>query len=150
MTEGEITLSEALETAKLHLEYAKPNYEQMTNFSDEDFLNRKNINIIDAFMLRYIKLQDVMGRKLFKLVLEAFGEYQGSMSMLDMLDKLEKLHLVPSADEWMDYRKKRNEPTHEYPQNRQKAIKGIKLALEHFPKVEKILLDIENYIKKLR
>ena len=45
-----------------------------------------------------------MGNKLFREVLDALGEYQSSMSMLDVLDRLEKSKLLNSAEQWMDFR----------------------------------------------
>jgi len=90
------------------------------------------VKVIDSFIFRFIKIQDLMGNKLFKEVLEALGEYQVSMSMLDVLDRLEQLELLKSAELWMDYRNLRNVLTHEYPDNREEVIEGIQVALKVF------------------
>ncbi|MBU6140307.1 MAG: hypothetical protein KGP29_01945 [Proteobacteria bacterium] len=143
-------LIEALEAAKIHLKRAKFNYDQLKNFSDAELLDQKNMNMVDAFMLRFVKLQDVMGAKIFKFLLNALGENCGNMSVLDMLDRLEKLEIIPSADEWMEFRKKRNELTHEYPQNEESVLAGIKMALDQFLQIEKVLFGIEQRSKNLK
>lgn len=50
----------------------------------------KKIKTIDTFIYRFIKLQELMGEKLFKIFLDEIDEYKDNMSLLDMLDKLEK------------------------------------------------------------
>jgi hypothetical protein len=88
-----------------------------------------------------------MGEKLFRRLLDEVGEYKDNMSLIDVLDKLEKLELLPNSNKWIDYRQVRNKLTHEYPDNQEEIAEGVKLALEYFEEIEKIVLDIENYIK---
>lgn len=68
------------------------------------------------------------------------------MSLLDVLDRLEKLNIIDKSEQWMQYRKLRNELTYEYPDNEADIVEGIKLALEAF---DTTLLIIEN-IKQRR
>ena len=145
-----IALKESLEIAKLHLARAKFSYEQFSQIKLDKkiFQDSAKVQIIDAFMLRFIKLQDIMGFKLFKNLLEATGSYRDDMSMLDVLDKLEKLKLISSSDEWFSYRRQRNQITHEYPSGEESTLDGIKIAIAHFSKMEKILLDIEKYVEQ--
>ncbi len=63
------------------------------------------------------------------------------MSLLDVLDKLEKLKIIDRAEIWMQFRKLRNELTHEYPDNEADIVEGIKMALDAF---ETTLLIIET------
>ena len=144
-------LNEALETAKIHLKRAKFGYKKLKeiHITASIFLDEKIVETIDSFIFRFLKLQDFMGQTLFKQLLKATGDYQDSMSMLDVLDKMEKMELIPSSDEWNNYRKERNKLTHEYPNNEDKIIDGLKVALEYFPKLEKILLNVEDYITKI-
>lgn len=109
----------------------------------EDF---EKIKTIDTFIYRFIKLQDMMGDKLFRVFLDAIGEYKDSMSLLDILDKLEKLGLVDDAIKWMEYRKLRNKLTHEYPSNEDEIIEGIKIAMEVFYEIDIIFKNISNYV----
>ena len=87
----------------------------------------------------------MMGDKLFRLFLDEIGEYKDSMSLLDVLDKLEKLALVDDAMKWMEYRKLRNKLTHEYPSNEDEVIEGISIAIEVFSEIEEIFNNITKY-----
>ena len=144
-------LNEALETSKLHLKRAKFVYEklQQIDLNISLFNDEEQITDIDGFIFRFIKLQDFMGEKLFKQLLITVGVYKDSMSLVDVLDKLEKMELLPSSDQWMKYREVRNKLTHEYPNNKEDVINGLKQALEYFPEIENIVLTIENYIQKI-
>jgi len=144
-------LNESLETSKLHLKRAKFGYERMQKIilDSELFNDESKIETVDAFIFRFIKLQDFMGEKLFKQLLTRVGVYKDSMSLLDVLDKLEKMELVPSSDRWKDYREIRNQLTHEYPENKEDVVNAIKKAMEYFPEIENIVVKMENYIKTL-
>ena len=89
-----------------------------------------------------------MGDKLFKELLKRVGEYKDSMSLIDVLDKLEKLEIINDSDKWIDFRVLRNKLTHEYPDNTEDVIEGIKLAIAQFAEMKTILGDIIKYIEK--
>lgn len=112
------------------------------------FENFEKIKTIDTFIYRFIKLQDIMGEKLFKVFLDEIGEYKDSMSLLDILDKLEKFEVIDESIKWMEYRKLRNKLTHEYPNNEQDIIDGIILSIEVFDEIENIIEKIVNYRSK--
>jgi hypothetical protein len=135
-------LKDVLEKAELHIsrgETAKAEIESWGDFSHEVFENSEKIKTIDSFILRFIKLQDIIGQKVFKSFLDEIGDYRDDMSFLDILDRLEKLGIIDSADQWMTYRKIRNELTHEYPDNLTEIADGIKLALAAFDQTTKVL-----------
>ncbi|MGI6394125.1 MAG: hypothetical protein ACOX2F_05275 [bacterium] len=142
-------LKEAVETAYLHYNRALNNYEEIKNWTIDEklFEDREKVKTADAFIFRFIKLQDYMGGTLFKRVLESVGEYKDNMSLLDELDKLEKLEVIENADEWMRFRKIRNILVHEYPDNAEQISQGISKALSSFVTIGKILENITHYIK---
>lgn len=59
------------------------------------------------------------------------------MSLLDILDKLEKFEVIDESIKWMEYRKLRNKLTHEYPNNEQDIIDGIILSIKYLIKNRK-------------
>ena len=63
---------------------------------------------------------------------------------MDVLDRLEKLELLPDASQWIDYRNLRNILTHEYPDNRDELMEGVQLALQAF---QQMLAIQENTVK---
>jgi uncharacterized protein with HEPN domain len=67
---------------------------------------------VDAFVSRFGRLQDTLGDKLLPVLLTALGEKTGAV--IDNLDRAERLGLIPSADQWMEMRKLRNQMVHEY------------------------------------
>ena len=143
-------LKETLETSYLHLNRAKDNYNEMLQFSIDLTLyhDKEKIKTIDAFIFRFIKLQDFMGDKLFKEVLIAVGEYKDNMALIDCLDKLEKLEVIKNADQWMNYRLIRNKLTHEYSTNQEEMIAGIQLAMTYFKEIKALLDNINKYVQE--
>ncbi|MBL0703558.1 MAG: hypothetical protein JJV95_06200, partial [Sulfurospirillum sp.] len=115
----------------------------------EIFENFEKIKTIDTFIYRFIKLQDMMGEKLFKIFLDEIGEYKDNMSLLDVLDKLEKFEIIENSIQWLEYRKLRNKLTHEYPDNERDIVDGIIVSIEIFSKIEIILDNIIKYKNRL-
>ena len=67
---------------------------------------------VEAFVGRFARLQDTVGDKLLPQLLAALGEKIASV--MDNLDRAERLGLIKSADEWMAMRNLRNQMIHEY------------------------------------
>lgn len=49
---------------------------------------------------------------------------------------------------WIDYRKLRNQLTHEYPNNEDEIVDGIKIAIKSFEEIEIIFDNIQKRTKK--
>ena len=105
---------------------------------ESDFQEIEKIKTIDFFIYRFTKIQDKMGEKLFPIILKELYEYKSSMSLIDVLHRLEKLELLDSSDTWIDYRKLRNTLTHEYPDNEDEMIESIVLAIEVYENLKEI------------
>jgi len=141
-------IKDILEKINLHkrrLTSALLEIKQWQDIDCEVFEDFEKIKTIDTFIYRFIKLQDLMGDKLFKVFLNSIGEYRDNMSLIDVLDKLEKLEIIDNSREWMEFRNLRNQLTHEYPNNEQDIIDGILLAIESFNKIDIIINNIQNY-----
>lgn len=139
---------EKVELHKSRAKYALLEIKTWSEFSSEVFDDFEKIKTIDTFIYRFIKLQDMMGDKLFKVFLDELGEYKDTMSLLDVLDKLEKFEIIDDAHSWMEYRNLRNKLTHEYPNNEQDIVDGIYLAIESFEKIEIVFDAIIQYKNK--
>ena len=145
-------IADIIDKVNLHkkrLKSALDEIEEWKQFDSEIFEDFNKIKTIDSFIYRFIKMQDLMGDKLFKIFLNEIGEYKDNMSLLDVLDKLEKFEIIENAYEWMEYRQLRNKLTHEYPNNEQDVVDGIYLAIDSFVKIEIILNNIVNYRQEL-
>jgi hypothetical protein len=67
---------------------------------------------LDAFVARFGRLQDTLGDKLIPALLRHLLENPGSN--LDNLNRMEKLGLLISVDDWIEARNLRNRLIHEY------------------------------------
>ncbi|MCV6608433.1 MAG: hypothetical protein OIF32_09480 [Campylobacterales bacterium] len=143
-------IQDILAKIDLHLQRAKSASLEIKDWQKDlnsnIFEDYEKVKTVDSFIYRFIKLQDLMGDKLFRILLDELGEYKDNMSLLDVLDKLEKLELIEDSSLWIEYRKLRNKLTHEYPNNEDEIIEGIKLSIEAFEGLEKILDTIRRYV----
>lgn len=78
-------------------------------------LDDTELAVLDQFSIRFAKLQDAMGAKLFPAVLELTKEQGELPAFLDKLYRLEKIGAVVSAEQWLILREMRNQFSHDYP-----------------------------------
>ncbi len=83
--------------------------------SDYDELTPEQVRCLDQFIFRFSKLQDALGAKIFRYTLEYLDEDVQSLPMRDILNRMERYSLIPSADDWGYIRELRNEIAHDYP-----------------------------------
>ncbi len=144
-------IRDAIKISKIHLERlerATDEIKRMGKLEDVDIENFEIIKTIDTFIFRFMKLQDYMGYKLFKSFLIETGDYRDDMSFIDMLDKLEKLKIIDSAENWIKLRKLRNKLAHEYPDELEEILADIKEALKWSSYFKNVLLNMITYLKK--
>ena len=80
-------------------------------------LDDESVQDWDQLILRFTKLQDTMGTRLFPATLEVLQEPFEERPMLDKLHRLEKLGYLPSAEQWHMLRVIRNRFAHDYPED---------------------------------
>ncbi|RUM59404.1 MAG: hypothetical protein DSY59_04535, partial [Persephonella sp.] len=119
--------------------------ELVENLNIDDF---ETVKVIDTFIYRFLKLQDFMGQKLFRRFLMVIGDFYEDMSFIDILDKLEKLNIITSSDDWIRIRKLRNKLTYEYPDEIEEMKNEILMAIEMIHLFEETLSNIEEYLRK--
>jgi len=112
-------------------------------------LSKMNVMALDQFIYRFTKLQDSMGMHLFSAVLIFLKEDIRTLSFIDILNKLEKLEIIESKDQWLELRAVRNQFAHEYGDDK----KNISV-LNQLVKKQSILINvfekIKEYIKSKR
>lgn len=101
--------------------------------------------LFDQFIYRFSKLQDAMGTRLFKQLLEALEEDISGLPFIDILYKLEKLKLIQSAKDWIDLRQTRNVVSHEYPFYKDVQIEELNLLPRETEKLSDIWLKLKEY-----
>jgi len=104
--------------------------------------------LLDQFAYRYIRLQDDMGNRLMKSVLLVMGEDIAAMPTIDRLNRLEQIGWLPSAEEWMELRKIRNDFTHEYPEAVEERFVRIQLAIQSARRISDLFDVFHKKIKQ--
>ena len=77
-------------------------------------LTKDEVQDIDQYLYRFSKLQDTLGQKIFRLVLNIYEPNCDNITFLDLLNKLEKLDFLENTKEWLNLRDKRNQIAHQY------------------------------------
>jgi hypothetical protein len=68
------------------------------------------------------------------------------MPVLDRLNRLEQIGWLPSADEWAELRRIRNEFVHDYPETATERLERLQLAVASAWRVLEILAHIQQHI----
>ena len=110
----------------------------IAQFPQNDDLSER----VDAFVARFGRLQDTIGDKLLPAFLTLMQEIPATM--LENLDRAERLALIDSADEWLAIRKLRNRMIHEYVRTPADLIDALNAAHQFIP----ALLNALNAIVK--
>ena len=97
---------------------------------------------IDQFVLRFGKLQDVLGTRLFPVLLDVLQESYEDRPMLDKLNRLEKLGLLESTEAWEKLRALRNHFAHEYPDEPALRAAYLNQGFDAAARIETILQRI--------
>jgi len=128
--------------AKKHLKDIMPLDIQSYNQLDE-----VQMSFVDQMVYRFSKLQDTMGEKIFKALLEFGGEDVKRMTFIDRLNRLEELGLL-YKDVWMQLRKLRNEIAHEYSFNQEEVVENINAVFRKSEDLLRIYEEIYSYCKE--
>lgn len=153
----EIVLESALQIADIHAQRLNYAIEQLRQFIPAtpgffESVSNEHILLCDAFMNRLAKLQDLMGAKIFGLVLQLSEEPLEGLTFIDKLNALEKIGCIPDAHKWRDLRKMRNFLSHEYPDDFEGMAKHFNEAFELSPYLleclEKTKIFVQETIKK--
>ncbi len=110
---------------------------------DDDVLFEK----LDAFRVRFSDLQDCIGNKLFRGLLML--EQENPVSMLDVLNLIEKRRIFDTVNDWKHLRGIRNSFSHDYPESNQQRIETLNVAWESAPLLLSILNKLLAYSKSI-
>jgi hypothetical protein len=128
-----------------HLIYALSSISAFRPLTGEsmDLLTDEQVQDIDQFILRYTKLQDTMGSRLFTSILNYLHEPVDNRPMLDVLHRLEKLGLIDSTEMWQEVRIVRNRFSHDYANDPEKNAAQLNIAFAS-------TVDLYNMLNAIR
>ena len=153
LKEHRLKLLHALNECNIHLKrlaFAREMIRPLIPLKPETYekIEEDNISYIDQLIYRFTKLQDTMGDSLFPSILKSLEEDPEQMSMLDILNRLEKLNILTSAEEWIRLRNLRNEFTHEYEDNMEENSKLVNSLFNEVNTIYTMFVKIKHYILK--
>jgi hypothetical protein len=106
------------------------------------------IGFLDLFSTRFSKLQDLMGNKLFPLVLTITKDPGNYSTFIDLVRRLEKIGALPSATQWFRLREIRNAFMHDYPEESEQRAHAINEAYQHAGELIIIYKNLCQFIKQ--
>ena len=90
-------------------------------------------------------MQDTIGEKLFRLVVIDFVENVDTMSFIDILNRLERIGVLNSVNEWNILRKARNNIFHQYDDEPEEMADAINKIFAQKDVLLGIFKNIEQY-----
>ena len=117
---------------------------------DTSIFDYKNIVVLlDAFIFRFVKLQNTIGEKLFPETFEIVtGKSRTDVTFIDILNILEKYHFLPSTSKWQYLRQIRNDLVHIYPWDSSLRLEAIKAALNSSEFMIKVYQNIKKRLNE--
>lgn len=109
------------------------------NLSDDE------VGHIDQYLFRFAKLQDAIGKRFFKAILLSIEEDLEDISFIDLLNRLEKLNILESAEQWLELRKIRNVLSHTYEDEPEEMSIAINDIFDKKQTIEKIYQKLVCY-----
>lgn len=152
-----------LETIKLqkyfsecdkHLQRIEEAYADLAGFmplsvSRYQNLNKDEVQAIDQYLYRFSKLQDTLGDKVFKLIIQEYEQNSAPQPFMDLLNKLEKIGFLTSAKEWLTLRQIRNEIAHQYDDEPEEMSQAINKIVSQKEIIKEIYLHLKEKYKAL-
>ena len=141
-------LSKQLQKVKKHYKALKEYKEFIDNmgfdFAPENFFSLEipQKAVLDAYLKRFASLQDYLGAKVFRSLLDNAGiRYTRMSKVLTLIEKEE----IISLDRWIEFRNVRNELEHDYPDELKEALIDLKYCIENFDYMEKTVLKVFEF-----
>lgn len=146
-------LKETLAICELHhqrMTFAYGSLEKYWPLTEFNFsqISQIELALFDQLIYRFSKLQDSMGTRLFKQLLEVLEEDILGLPFIDILSKMEKLKLIDNAKDWIALRQTRNTVSHEYPFYKEIQIEELNLLPEEVEKLSVIWIKLKEYALK--
>jgi predicted nucleotidyltransferase len=109
-------------------------------------LSKDEVQDIDQYLYRFSKLQDTLGDKIFRVILNIYEPTHAPIPFIDLLHKLEKFGFLEHTKEWINLRDKRNRIAHQYDDEPFEMTQAINDILQQKDILKAIYLKIKNKI----
>ncbi len=138
--------------AKKHIdkiESVKELLDKKMPLSMESFyeLSERELDKLDVLVFRFSKLQDLLGQKIFRYILEYSG-FDTNISFVKILSELEREGLL-EIDRWRALRDARNAIAHEYPNEEDIMIDEINFIYQEVWYLVELTKRVEEYFYEI-
>lgn len=125
--------------ARLHAAWVEAvTFPALKEGARENHLTEAHIRTLDQLLFRFGKLQDAMGARLLPAVMQQLQEWQEHEPFLDTLNRAEKLGMLSSVEQWLLVRELRNQTAHDYPEQPERMLAGLRRLVSHVPLLVKL------------
>jgi Cdc6-like AAA superfamily ATPase len=146
----DITLKQ-LEKVKKHYE-ALEEYKNFIEKMEFDFTKRSFESldtmqkaVLEAYLKRFASLQDYLGAKVFRTLLDNAGISYRKMS--EVLTLIEKEEIV-SLDRWIELRTLRNNLEHDYSDELEETLEDLKICVENFSYLQDVTKRVFAFARR--
>lgn len=152
MKKNEYILKSIIDECNKHfsrMNYAYEKVNSLAPFSKEQIekLSHEDIAHIDQLIYRFTKLQDAIGQKLFKSVLQSLDEQVSNKAAIDIFNRLEQLGIIEDYEKWKELRELRNELAHEYEEDLNETAEKLNSLIKRKSDLENYLNAIIGYLE---
>jgi len=144
-------LKHQLNKVKAHY-LALKEYYNYINDSKFDFdissfekLQVQDRGVLEAYLKRFASLQDYLGAKVFKGLLDISGISYSKMS--EVLILMEKEEII-DLDQWIAFRNIRNNLEHDYPDELQDALNDLRYCIDSFKEIERVVIRVFEFARR--
>ncbi len=101
--------------------------------------------VLEAYLKRFASLQDYLGAKVFKSLLDSAGISYRKMS--DVLMLIENEGII-DLDSWIEFRNIRNDLEHDYPDELEEALQDARFCFENFETMQEIVKKVFIFARR--
>ena len=105
--------------------------------------------MVEIFYIAYDQWVTSVKQKIWETQVDSVGEDSDSLTMIDKINRLEKLGILRSRDLWTNMRQLRNHLAHEYPEHPEIMAKYLNQTMDAVPHLFDCLNKITWAFQKL-
>ena len=109
-------------------------------------LNDDEIEAMDQYLFRFSKLQDTLGKRVFRAIVSEYEEDIDALTFVDVLNRLEKIGVLDDVNIWKTLRDVRNDISHQYDDNPQEMAEALNNIFAYKTELIAILEKIEQWV----
>ena len=111
-------------------------------------LSDDEIEAIDQYLFRFAKLQDTLGKQVFKMIVSEYDDTIDDLTFLDVLNRLEKIGVLEDVNIWKKLRDVRNNISHQYDDEPEEMAEALNNIFAYKTELIAIFDKIEIFVNR--